>query len=231
MLTSREIIEQGNKKRLQEEWILQSSECSFLPTRDIIKTIDENFIDIHNALINAAENAPLLKNTFNTIDELCNDFKKIIFSEEKNENGLRKVESLKTAISSTLNATVSCENKLKAISTFELLSQSSLNKADQDKKRTFYLASSVALVLAGVLLGLAITAILVATGGIAAACLVVGAVAGMGLQVGITLGFAKNLSMPSSIGGKLKQVSQHGLFAQKPKPMPKQKITFSPKIN
>src|SRR5689334_22612019 len=100
MITSREIMEQENKKKDQDKEALLQNEyvglVQVLNTRqDIEDKIEADFIEIHQQLIKASIDAPLLKSTLRAINELCDDFKKMILSHEVSQFGLMKVKSLK----------------------------------------------------------------------------------------------------------------------------------------
>lgn len=245
MTTAREIMDNGNKKRQEEEQAQLRNEYAALlqatnekkhalygtTQNDIEEKIEANFTEIHELLIKASEKAPLLSDMLKPIDNLCAEFKENILCE--GQDGLMKIEALKNAVAATLNPEVQSDKKIKAIKTFESLSWSSLQESDRNKRSGFYYTSSIGLLIAGLALGLVVTGIIIATAGIGLAALAIGALVGgiVGGVTGATVGCAVKLDMPSSLGSRLKQVSKHGFFAATSTLAPKVDVAPTPRLS
>lgn len=242
MTEARKIIDHENKKKYEEEFRLRSEYAALLHAAneknhmlkikvesEIKKKMEEKFAEIHKQITKGYQEAPLFSDMLKSIDELVDDFKNEILNNEINENGLKKVEALQNAVSTTFNPTIPSENKLKSIVAFQSLSQESLNKADQRIKRSLYLSALLFGLLAAALVGA-----FFATLGIGVLPLLVGAAVGFigGSMLGGGVSLCRlsswNSHLPSSLGVKLQQVSQRGFFAQKSTPVLKEGIASTP---
>lgn len=193
--------------------------------------IEITFSAIHEQLTQATKQSPLLAPLLKSISNLIHGFRYEVLANEKNYQGLKKVEALQEAVKVTLNPEARNEEKIKAIDSFESMSQKSLYKADH----RLISHGHTYMAMATVLLSLALVGLIVATSGVALAIapflLGVGMttiLAGIGCAAWSVQAFS-NSNMPSSMNGKLRQVSSHGLFSSKSIPTTKQSGVQLPK--
>lgn len=231
MATAREIMDQENKKK--DEAILAQTRNEYAAllyevklkeqalvygatnTTNYEDEIDKIFRNIHEQLSTASAEAPLLKDMLHVFAKCADDFQPHL---PKNQKGIMQAETLQKAVSATLNPNITSEEKFNAVAAFVSINHETLYGADDGKRSGFSFASCLGFGLAGALVGLLVTGIVIATGGAALIMLLPAALAGFmagSILVGMPFGLGKKLDMPSTIGTKLNSVTQQGFFAPK----------------